>query len=118
MPVLDAPKSSQGCYPILTDSPSQGPCVCAAASPSQGPCAAASPQRPQYRDLSIILPLSLVRRLDGALSYPDPGAEFAELDPPKRLGEQVRELIRGVLFIFSLHALVVSCFRLALIERG
>ena len=37
-----------------------------------------------------------MRRLVGKLDHPDPGAEFEELDPPKRLGEQIRELIRGV----------------------
>jgi hypothetical protein len=30
------------------------------------------------------------------LNHHNPGAEFHELDPPKRLGEQVRELILGV----------------------
>ena len=65
------------------------------AAGSQGPCAAA-PQRPQYKDLSIILPLNLVRRLLGKLNHPDPGAELKELDPPKRLGEQVCKLILGV----------------------
>jgi len=43
-----------------------------------------------------ILPLSLVHRLVGGLNHPDPGAEFEELDPPKRLGEQVCEMVRGV----------------------
>ena len=46
-----------------------------------------------YRDLSIILPLSLVRRLVGKLNHPGPGAELKELDPPKGLGEQVRKLV-------------------------
>jgi hypothetical protein len=40
-----------GCYPILTASPSQRPCVCC--SPSQEPWAAAAPQRPEYKDLFI-----------------------------------------------------------------
>ena len=43
-----------------------------------------------HRDLSIILPLSLVRRLVGKLNHPGPGAELKELDPPKGFGEQVR----------------------------
>ena len=42
------------------------------------------PQRP---NLSIILPLNLVRRLVGRLNHPGPGAELKELDPPKGLGE-------------------------------
>jgi hypothetical protein len=37
-----------------------------------------------------------VRRLVGKLGHPDPGAELEELDPPKRLGEQVRKLVLGV----------------------
>jgi hypothetical protein len=45
---------------------------------------------------SIILPLSLVRRLVGKLSHPGPGTKLKELDPPKGLGEQVRKLILGV----------------------
>ena len=61
------------------------------AAGSQGPCAAA-PQKPHYKDLSIILPLSLVRCLVGKLNHLDPRAELKELDPPKRLGEQVRKL--------------------------
>lgn len=32
----------------------------------------------------------------GESNHPNPGAEFEELDPPKRLGEQVCELVRGV----------------------
>jgi hypothetical protein len=48
------------------------------------------------RTCSIILPLSLVRRLVGELNHPDPGAELKELDPPKRLGEQIRKLVLGV----------------------
>jgi hypothetical protein len=32
----------------------------------------------------------------GKLNHPDPGAEFKEPDPPKRLGEQVSKLILGV----------------------
>ena len=49
-----------------------------------------------HRDLSIILPLSLVRRLVGKLNHPGPGAELKELDPLKRLGKQVRKLVLGV----------------------
>jgi hypothetical protein len=48
------------------------------------------------RTYSIILPLSLVRRLVGELDHPDPGAELKELDPPKRLGEQIRKLVLSV----------------------
>lgn len=48
------------------------------------------------RTYPIILPLSLVRRLVGRLNHPGPGAELKELEPPKRLGEQVRKLILGV----------------------
>ena len=44
----------------------------------------------------IILLLSLVRRLVEKLNHPDPGAELKELDPPKRLGKQVRKLVLGV----------------------
>jgi hypothetical protein len=44
----------------------------------------------------IILPLSLVRRLEGELDHPDPGAKLIELDPLKRLGEQIRKLLLGV----------------------
>ena len=47
-------------------------------------------------DLSIILPLSLVRRLVRELNHPGPGVELNELDPPKGLGEQVRKLVLGV----------------------
>jgi hypothetical protein len=36
---------------------------------------------------SIILPLSLVRRLVGKLSHPGPRTKLKELDPPKGLGE-------------------------------
>ena len=50
----------------------------------------------QHKDLSIILPLSLVRRLVGGLDHPGPGAERKELDPPKGLGEQVCKLVLGV----------------------
>ena len=39
------------------------------------------------KDLSIILPLGLVRRLVGRLDHPGPGEELKELDPPKGLGE-------------------------------
>ena len=49
-----------------------------------------------HKDLSIILPLSLVRRLVGELNHPGPRAEFKELDLPKGLGEQVRKLVLGV----------------------
>ena len=37
-----------------------------------------------------------MRRLVGELNHPGPGAELKELDPPKRLGEQVRKLVLGV----------------------
>ena len=40
-----------------------------------------APQRPEYKDLSIILPLSLVRRLVGRLDHPSPGAEGRRLSP-------------------------------------
>ena len=50
----------------------------------------------QHKDLSIILPLSLVRRLVGGVDHPGPGAELKELDPPKGLGEQVCKLVLGV----------------------
>ena len=60
----------------------------------------AASQRPdqptQHRDLSIILLLSLVRRLVRKLNHPGPGAELKELDPPKGLGEQIRKLVLGV----------------------
>ena len=49
-----------------------------------------------HKDLSIILPLSLVRRLVGELNHPGPRAEFKELNLPKGLGEQVRKLVLGV----------------------
>jgi hypothetical protein len=45
---------------------------------------------------SIILSLSLVRRLVAKLSHPGPGTKLKELDPSKALGEQVRKLILGV----------------------
>ena len=45
---------------------------------------------------SIILPLSLGRRLVGKLGHPGPGAKLKKLDPPKGLGEQVCKLILGV----------------------
>jgi hypothetical protein len=32
----------------------------------------------------------------GKLNHPDPGVELKELDPPKRLSEQVCKLILGV----------------------
>jgi hypothetical protein len=48
------------------------------------------------RTYSIILPLSLVRRLVGELDHPDPGAKHKKLDPPKGLGEQIRKLVLGV----------------------
>ena len=35
-------------------------------------------------------------RLLGNLSHPNPGAKLLELDPPKRLGEKIGELILGV----------------------
>jgi glycosyltransferase A (GT-A) superfamily protein (DUF2064 family) len=37
-----------------------------------------------------------VRRLVGNLDHPDLGAELQELDPPKRLDEQVCKLVLGV----------------------
>ena len=37
-----------------------------------------------------------MRRLVGKLNHPDPGAELKELNPPKRLGKQVRKLVLGV----------------------
>ena len=62
----------------------------------QGPYAAA-PQRPANTETyPIILPPSLVRRFVGKLNHPGPGAELKELDPPKRLGKQVRKLVLGV----------------------
>jgi hypothetical protein len=48
------------------------------------------------RTYSIILPLSLVRRLVGELDHPNPRAKLKELDPPKGLVEQIRKLILGV----------------------
>jgi hypothetical protein len=48
------------------------------------------------RIYSIILPLSLVRRLVGELDHPDPEAKLKELDPPKGLGEQIHKLVLGV----------------------
>jgi hypothetical protein len=45
---------------------------------------------------STILLLSLVCYLVRELDHPDPGAKFKELDPPKRLGEQIRKLVLGV----------------------
>jgi hypothetical protein len=45
------------------------------------------------RTYSIILPLSLVRRLVGELDHPDPGAKLKELEG---LGEQIRKLVLGV----------------------
>jgi hypothetical protein len=44
----------------------------------------------------IILLLSLVCHLVRELDHPDPGAKFKELDPPKRLGEQICKLVLGV----------------------
>ena len=55
-----------------------------------------SPTKTKYTDLSIILPLSLVRRLVGRFNHLGPGAELKELDPPKGLGEQIRKLILSV----------------------
>ena len=37
-----------------------------------------------------------MRRLVGKLNHPGPKAELKELDPPKRLGKQVRKLDLGV----------------------
>jgi len=69
------------------------------AGPTQGPYPAVL-HRPKTKttvqDLFNILPLSLVRRLVSGLDHPYPGAEFNELDPPKWLGEQIGQLIRGV----------------------
>ena len=62
----------------------------------QGPYAAASQRPVNTETYPIILPLSLVRRLVGKLNHPGPGAELKELDPPKRLGKQVRKLVLGV----------------------
>jgi hypothetical protein len=45
---------------------------------------------------SIILPLSLVRRLVRKLGHPGLGAKLNKLDLPKGLGEQVCKLILGV----------------------
>jgi hypothetical protein len=45
---------------------------------------------------SIILRLSLVRRLVGELDHPDPRAKLKELDPPKGLDKQIRKLVLGV----------------------
>jgi hypothetical protein len=44
---------------------------------------------------SIILPLSLGRRLVGKLGHSGPGAKLKKLDLPKGLGEQVCKLILG-----------------------
>ena len=37
-----------------------------------------------------------MRRLVGKLNHPGPGAELKELNPPKRLGKQVRKLVLSV----------------------
>jgi hypothetical protein len=37
-----------------------------------------------------------VRCLVGELDHPDPIAKLKELDPPKRLGEQIRKLVLDV----------------------
>jgi hypothetical protein len=50
----------------------------------------------QYKTYSIILPLSLVRRLMEELYHPNPRAKLKELDPPKGLGEQICKLVLGV----------------------
>jgi hypothetical protein len=50
----------------------------------------------KYKTYSIILPLSLVRRLVGELDHPDPGAKLKELGPPKGLGEQIHKLVFSV----------------------
>ena len=55
------------------------------------------------KDLSIILPLSLVRRLVGGLDHPGPVAGLKELDPPKGLGEQVRKLCSRIGMVQSSH---------------
>jgi hypothetical protein len=59
-------------------------------------CCADCPPHEDQMTYSIILPLSLVRRLVGKLSHPRPGTKLKELDPPKGLGEQVGKLILGV----------------------
>ena len=66
----------------------------------------AAPQR-LAKTYPIILPLSLVRRLVGKLNHPGPGAELRELDPPKRLGKQVRKLVLGV-YVARLDAPVLQ----------
>jgi hypothetical protein len=45
---------------------------------------------------SIILPLSLVRRLVRELDHPDPEAKLKELDPPKGFDEQIRKLVLDI----------------------
>ena len=52
-----------------------------------------APQGLSTETYPIILRLSLVRHLVGKLNHPGPGAELKELDPPKRLGKQVRKLV-------------------------
>jgi hypothetical protein len=64
--------------------------VAAAAAQSKDCCAATAADHMTY---SIILPLSLVRRLVGKLSHLGPETKLKELDPPKGLDEQVRKLI-------------------------
>jgi hypothetical protein len=69
----------------------------------------------EYKTYSIILPLSLVRRLVGELDHPDPGAKLKELDPPKRLGEQICKLVLGV-DVARLEVPLVRDRRLALMS--
>jgi hypothetical protein len=45
---------------------------------------------------SIILFLSLVRRLVGELDHPNPGAKLKKLNPLKGLGEQICKLVLSV----------------------
>jgi hypothetical protein len=48
------------------------------------------PPHEDHMTYSIILPLSLVRHLVEKFNHPRPGTKLKKLDPPKRLGEQVR----------------------------
>jgi hypothetical protein len=60
------------------------------------PAAVKTATAADHMTYSIILPLSLVRRLVRKLSHPRPGTKLKELDPPKGLVEQVGKLILGV----------------------